>query len=97
MNRRSILIEKYIESSETEVISTCAIIERWHNKYGDRHSFLGQPAEICHYNGQIKYQAWYKKGIQHRDKDLPTVIFYKNEEITSKWFYKNGKLIEESK
>ena len=63
------------------------------DKYGDLHSFLGQPSEICYYNWgnkKIRNQYWDKKGVEHRDKNLPSAIFYEDGKIKSKYWYKNG-------
>jgi antitoxin component YwqK of YwqJK toxin-antitoxin module len=91
---KQVLIEKYIEPSEKEGINSVFVYEFWLNKYGDRHSFMGQPAYIVYDNGKIKRQIWYKKGIVHRDRDLPAYIEYNNGQIIYKEWYKKGKCIK---
>jgi hypothetical protein len=91
---RQILIEKYIKPSETN-IGIFYFIESWFNKYGELHSYLGQPSENFYGkdNGKLKAQTWHKKGIQHRDKDLPAEINYdSNGEIIEKYWLKKGEL-----
>ena len=86
MKTKQILIEKYIEPSETEV-GGVLVRERWLDKYGDRHSLMGQPSEIWYENGQITEKRWHKKGILHRDKALPAETFYYNENIFGELWY----------
>jgi hypothetical protein len=87
---RQILIEKYIEPSEIRVDGD-DICERWFDRNEDLHSFMGQPAYIEYENGQICYQSWYKKGVRHRDGDLPAVInYHSNEKISYQAWCKNG-------
>jgi hypothetical protein len=93
---KQILIEKYINPNkiipETKMQ---ARVEYWFNEYGDFHSFMGQPAIICYNNNLIAYKSWYKKGKQHRDRNLPALTFYNNnEKITDQSFYKNDKFIK---
>jgi antitoxin component YwqK of YwqJK toxin-antitoxin module len=52
---------------------------------------MGQPACIFYENGRIIEQHWYKKGVQHRDGDLPAYIHYYNGQISFQCWYKNGK------
>jgi antitoxin component YwqK of YwqJK toxin-antitoxin module len=88
---KQILIEKYIEPTE---ISKFTILETfseyWHNKYGELHSSLGQPALIYHGSGRT-VQHWYKNDKRHRDKNLPALIIYENGKITDAAWYENGK------
>jgi hypothetical protein len=89
---KQILIEKYIEPSEIKT-DRGYIFEHWLNRNGDLHSFMGQPSEICYYNWEskeIRNQYWDKKGVEHRDKNLPSAIFYEDGKIKSKYWYKNG-------
>ena len=87
---KQILIEKYIKPSETQFINVF-FVEMWLNEYGDRHSFMGQPAFVQYYKGQIETQHWDKKGELHRDRGLPAIIYYNNKEQTgAKRWYKNG-------
>jgi len=93
---KQILIEKYIKPSKTNSRTKGSyIVECWLNEYGDLHSFMGHPAEICYYNERISEQYWYKKGELHRDKNLPAEICYQkyNNKIvtTRKEWYKKGK------
>jgi hypothetical protein len=106
---KQIFIEKYIEPSEISVYTPTIdemvylyrskySIHRWFNKYGELHSYLGQPAEI-HYNeiGCIYNQIWYKNGILHRERDQPAEIKYSTIDnvsfyTSSKFWDKKGKL-----
>jgi hypothetical protein len=91
---RQILIEKYIEPSETN-FGVFYFVERWLNEDGEVHSLLGQPAENFYDkdNGNLEVQKWYKKGKQHRDKDLPAEIEYNSKgEIIEKYWVKKGEL-----
>jgi hypothetical protein len=90
---KQILIEKYIEPSERK-IGENSVFESWFNKYGDLHSSMGQPAFIC-YKEQVLSQSWYKKGVEHRDRDLPSYIGYSNGQVYYQEWYKNGELIKE--
>jgi hypothetical protein len=94
MRSKQLLIEKYIGPSEIELITvTGHLIERWLDKYGDKHSILGQPAVVAKCNtGRITYKEWYKKGQHHREKDLPSYVGYNSDGQTyyQEW-YKNGK------
>jgi len=93
MNSRSILIEKYIKPSETQFING-SFVERWFDRNGDSHSFMGQPAFVQYYKGQIETQHWDKKDKRHREKDLPAVIYYNNGRIIIQEWYKKGKIIK---
>jgi antitoxin component YwqK of YwqJK toxin-antitoxin module len=91
---KQILIEKYIEPSEVK-INEDWVHESWLDKYGDTHSILGQPSLICYNSGKLCYQEWYKKGIEHRNGDLPSFISYdSNGQISCQAWYKNGELIK---
>jgi hypothetical protein len=89
---RQILIEKYIKPSE--ILDTVHyIVERWFNEDGELHSFMGHPAVLWYKKGdniKLENKIWYKKGLRHREKDLPSSIFYKKEKEMSKIWYKNG-------
>jgi hypothetical protein len=98
---RSILIEKYINPSET----VCSIghladfaidkEEFWLNKDGVLHSILGQPSEIYYLNGKVVKKEWHKKGRIHKDKNIPAVYFYNNnEEIIETQYWRDGKYIK---
>jgi len=87
---KQILIEKYIEPSEIEIISGDIIIQRWLDKYGDKHSFMGHPAVIAFTKVEIHYQYWYKKNLPHRDKHLPASIYYYKGKESSKFWWENG-------
>ena len=90
---RQILIEKYIKPSKIIKKAGC-FFELWVDEFEEVHSFMGQPA--CVYNNcwEITSKQWLKKGIQHRDKGLPSVIFYeKNIEVRKMW-YKKGEFIK---
>lgn len=90
MKNKSILIEKYIKPSEAQFVNVF-FVEMWLNEYGDRHSFMGQPAIVHYKDGQVSEQRWYKKDVCHRDKDVPAVIYYNYKEQTgAKRWYKNG-------
>jgi antitoxin component YwqK of YwqJK toxin-antitoxin module len=87
---RQILIEKHIKPSEI-IINENYIIERWFDRNGDLHSFMGQPAFVGYKNVQISYQGWYKKGKCHRDGDQPAYISYdSNGQIDYQEWYKKG-------
>jgi antitoxin component YwqK of YwqJK toxin-antitoxin module len=44
----------------------------------------------------VESQRWHKKSLYHRDKGLPSIIYYfDNEELMSKDWYKNGEFIKE--
>jgi hypothetical protein len=87
---RQILIEKYIKPSKTEKIFGCTV-ELWIDKNGDTHGLMGHPADVWHnIRGTLVSQNWYKKGIHHRDKDLPASIGYVDEITTSRHWVKNG-------
>jgi len=90
---KQILIEKYIEPSEVKINGNYAI-KLWYNKYGECHSFLGQPAFIKYYKTQIREQRWYTKDELHRDRGLSAYLGYCNEKISCKIWYKNGKRIK---
>jgi hypothetical protein len=76
---KQILIEKYIEPSEIEILSDGTIIERWLDKNYNKHSFMGQPAEVWYYeDGNVSNQGWFKKGITHRNRNLPDYIYYEH-------------------
>ena len=94
MKSRNILIEKYIEPSEIMPETDINFgFDSWLDRNGDRHSFMGQPAEISYENGKIKNQFWYKKGERHRDGDLPARIGYDcNGQISYQEWYKKGVL-----
>jgi hypothetical protein len=91
---KQILIEKYIEPSETITIGDGRIIERWLDKYGDRHSFMGHPATLWSCNGEIDSQYWNKNGVRHRDGNLPAEIWYFKGQISYQEYWKNGKFIK---
>jgi hypothetical protein len=88
-DRREILIEKYIEPSKIEIFRGI-IVQRWFDRNYDLHSFMGHSSEIRHSSGEISYQAWYKKGVEHRDKNLPSAIEYKDEQTIVLIYKKNG-------
>jgi antitoxin component YwqK of YwqJK toxin-antitoxin module len=89
--KKQILIEKYIEPSEILEDITGSIVKRWLDKNGDLHSFMGQPAFIYYKDGQIITQEWHKKGVIHRDGDLPAIIEYNNSgKVIEKYYYKKG-------
>jgi hypothetical protein len=96
MKRKQILIEKYIEPSETKK-DGAYVIESWFDKHGDYHSFMGQPAVTCYgKNKKVLAQHWCKKGISHRDRNLPASIYYSiyynYEHLTRKIWWENGKV-----
>jgi hypothetical protein len=92
---RQILIEKYIEPSESINRDDGRFTEFWVNQNGDLHNFMGHPSEIRYYNGKIGSQAWHKKGIQHRERGLPAEICYNlNGQIAYKGWFKNGEFIK---
>jgi antitoxin component YwqK of YwqJK toxin-antitoxin module len=86
---KQILIEKYIEPSETKVRGNL-VIKSWFDRNYDLHSFMGQPAGIFYENGRIIEQQWFKKGVLHRDGVLPACISYYNGQIIRQWWYKKG-------
>jgi hypothetical protein len=91
---RQILIEKYIEPNETDS-GVFYFVEHWFNEYGELHSLLGQPAENFYGkdNEELEAQTWHKKGVLHRDRDLPAEINYdSNGKIIEKYWYKDGEL-----
>ena len=90
---RQILIEKHIEPSQIAIDGSWAC-HVWRDKYGDRHSVLGQPAIVTYEKKEITSQHWYKKGFLHREKKLPAYFSYKNEQIRSQYWYKNGELVK---
>jgi antitoxin component YwqK of YwqJK toxin-antitoxin module len=94
---RQILIEKYIEPSEIKCfkhyIEGDITIKRWLDINYNLHSFMGQPAYIRYENGKIEMQEWYKKGVRHRDKNLPSVISYKKGRVSTQSRYKNGEFL----
>jgi hypothetical protein len=87
---KQILIEKYIKPSDV-TISGDYVAERWLNKNYYLHSFLGQPAYIWYKNGKILKKEWRKKGELHRDRNLPSYIYYYKNLTTSEHWFKNGK------
>jgi hypothetical protein len=89
--KKSILIEKYIMPSEIKIDKNF-IVKRWFNKYGELHSFLNQPSEVCvcFLEEQIINQNWYKNGELHREKGLPAKIEYRDYELLYQEFYENG-------
>jgi hypothetical protein len=92
---RQILIEKYILPNK--VLSPVSWVknELWFNKYGELHSFLGQPSHVRYENANIKLQEWHQNGERHRDRDFPAMIYYNYESMeTHNAFYKNGKWIK---
>jgi hypothetical protein len=90
MKIKSILIEKYIEPSETEYWLHYKM-KFWCDRYGEMHSLMGQPAEVWYSNGRLYTQYWHKKGVCHRDRDLPAYIRYNsNEQIERQIWYKRG-------
>jgi hypothetical protein len=93
---RQILIEKYIEPSELENFYEY-VIKYWFDKYGDKHSFMGQPAEVWFERGIVVNQWWYKKGFRHRDRGMPACIRYNNEKIYYQEWHKNGEFIKKVK
>jgi hypothetical protein len=87
---KQILIEKYIEPTEIKIDGN-SVYEFWFDRNYDLHSFMSHPAYIEYYNGQIIYQEWYKKGVRHRDGDLPAFIGYDyNGQISYQSWYKKG-------
>jgi len=88
------LIEKYIEPSEAKTLPYGGFVELWFDINYELHSFMGQPACIDYIKGQIQYQAWYKKGVRHRDRDLPARIWHHSCLIADKEWYKNGNFIK---
>lgn len=99
MKSRNILIEKYIEPSEIEPETGEYFgIESWFDRNRDLHSNLGQPDYVYYNNEQVYRQHWHKKGLYHREKGLPAVIFYDKEgKIERKEWYKHGEFIKEEK
>jgi hypothetical protein len=99
MSKKQILIEKYILPSEIDSFGT----EYWHNKYGELHSFLGQPA-VVNYNGisesvsykKIEQQRWYKNGKTHRERGLPAIIYFYDDKISTRYWFKNGETYREN-
>ena len=91
---KQILIEKYIEPSETTNIDDSLFIERWLDRNYDLQSFFGQSAVVEYYNGKVRCKSWYKKGVLHREKNLPVKIYYHENQTTwrEEW-YKNRILI----
>jgi len=94
---KQILIEKYIKPNKVETTTVCKkyIVEMWLNEYWDEHSILGHPAVVWYYeegkNIKIENKIWFKKGVRHREKKLPAIIFYENNEKESiQWIWKNG-------
>jgi hypothetical protein len=87
---KQLLIEKYIEPSEV-IININSVIERWLDRNGELHSFMGQPSVIRYENGQINAHSWHKKDKLHRDNNLPSVIWYNQYEQTIRkdWFKKH--------
>jgi hypothetical protein len=97
---KQILIEKYIKPSETLCPNGNYFflftnkIEQWLNDYGKLHNILGQPSEVCYYNGKVVKKEWCKNGKIHRDKGLPAVLFYNNyEEIIEMQCWRDGRFI----
>jgi hypothetical protein len=89
---KQILIEKYIEPSEV-IIDGNYIFKRWLDRNYNLHSFMGQPACIFYKNGQIIKKIWCKKGVYHRERDLPAIIEYdSNGQITYQSWFKEDKL-----
>jgi hypothetical protein len=91
--KKQILIEKYIEPSEISIDGNFSS-KRWNDKYGDRHSIMGQPAIICYRKNKITLQCWFKKGTKHRDRDLPARIDYVDGQIEVQSWYKEGTRIK---
>jgi hypothetical protein len=93
---RQILIEKYVDSDEYGISSKYNFFAKfWINELGDLHSFLCHPALLYFSNnnglfGELTGKGWYKKGVVHRDKNLPAEIFYKNGQIEVESWYKKG-------
>jgi antitoxin component YwqK of YwqJK toxin-antitoxin module len=92
MKRKNILIEKYLEPSEIksdgEYTTKC-----WFNKYGEFHSFFGQPSVITINNltNEFWEKQWHKNGKLHREGNKPAVIYWnKQGEISHLYFCKNG-------
>jgi hypothetical protein len=92
MRNKQILIEKYIEPSETHN-SLSYTAEYWADINGDNHSFMGHPAVVIYNNKEISSQFWFKKSLAHREKNLPASIFYKNGQAIGKEWHKNGEYI----
>ena len=94
---KQILIEKYIKPSETEKYVEFSI-EYWLDKYDDKHSFMGQPAEVWYYtySGIVSGKFWYKNSKKHRDRGLPAEMYYESEKVVDIEFYKNGKKIKQN-
>lgn len=92
---RQILIEKYIQPSKIEFWANFKF-EQWHDRDGELHSFMGHPASVD-YNitNKVISKSWYKKGKEHRDKNLPAFISYYNERMAKQVWYKNNIFIKE--
>jgi hypothetical protein len=96
MNRKQILIEKYIEPSEISY-GARVIIEKWFNKHEEEHSFMGQPSTVYYTydNREIICKFWQKKGNPHREKGMPAYIHYSgNNEIIIQEWWNNGDFIK---
>jgi hypothetical protein len=95
---KQILIEKYIKPSEVEFINNGSFTERWFNDHEEFHSFMGHPAAIWYDKyGEIETQYWFKKNLYHREKRLPSIIYYENEKTKIQSWYKNGIFIKEER
>lgn len=95
MNSKSILIEKYIEPSEV-TLNGDSVVECWFDRNYDLHSFMGQPAVITYINGKIRFRSWYKKGVRHRERNLPAYIdCNSNGQLSYQAWYTNGNKIRQ--
>jgi antitoxin component YwqK of YwqJK toxin-antitoxin module len=94
-DRREILIEKYIEPSETSCFPLNVFdykmgYEKWRNEDGELDSILGHPS-LVKYDlfGEVVEKLWNKKGKLHRERDKPAIIGYqKNKTMHKNWFKK---------
>jgi hypothetical protein len=91
---RQILIEKYIKPNEIKATNDGTFTERWFNKHGEYHSFMGHPAGVWYDRcGIVEIQFWCKKDLYHRDKGLPATIMYYNSKPNLR-YYKDGEEIK---
>jgi hypothetical protein len=93
---KQILIEKYIKPSEIFKLDydDGFKIERWFDRYGDLHSFMGHPAEVVFCKFKLSEKRWFKKGILHSDGQFPSIIEYQNKQKETHYWFKRGVLIK---
>jgi len=100
---KQILIEKYIEPSDTVVFNGGSIQKYWFNRFEELDSLFDNPAiinvsiipPILTFKQQKKEtHYWYKKNRLHRDRNLPAIMIYNDDILTEQLWYKKGEFIK---